>query len=211
MHYLSTMSRFLCPLCATWVWYHTYITAVISTYSSAEFSLIVADYPFLCCRNRTSRSTDVYHFTVLGTPGHYYAKTGLTFNRIIDLLEHYRTNDYENHLDIANIRLMHPLNRHDYVNAYSYASVEGRFENLLAHLQRLDEETGEEMCECGMVVREAILPNGWMIHQTPDTPKRLFFQHNELNLTQWEIPQGLWGKISPNQRRLLYENGISPS
>ncbi|XP_067932263.1 phosphatidylinositol 3-kinase regulatory subunit beta-like [Watersipora subatra] len=162
-------------------------------------------------KNRTAKSTEIYHFSVLGHRGHYYAKKGLMFDRILDLLEHYKTHDYENHLDIANIRLLYPVNKHDYVNAYSYATVESKFENLLAHLRQLDEETGEELCECGMLVAEAILPDGWMIHQTPDEPKRIFFQHDALNLTQWEIPNGLWGRATPNQRKLFFENGLAPS
>lgn len=143
---------------------------------------------------------------MLGTRGSYYAKKGVNFKRVVDLLQYYKNNDYENHLDIPNIRLVHSLDKPDYVTPYSYASVEGRFENLLAHLRQLDEATGEEICECGIGVRDATLPNGWMMHLTPEKPKLIFFQNDELNLTQWDVPEGLWEKITPNQRRLIHEN-----
>lgn len=166
--------------------------------------------PQLFFRNRTVTVTDIYHFAVLGTKGCYYAKKNVNFKRVVDLLEYYRDHDYENHLDIANIRLVYPLLKPDYDESmYSYASVEGRFENLLAHLRQLDEETGEEVCECGLIVKDAILPNGWMLHQTTvteDKKKYIFFQNNTLNLTQWDIPDGLWSAITPNQRRFIHEN-----
>lgn len=103
---------------------------------------------------------------------------------------------------------MHPLNKPDYDSPYSYATVEGRFDNLMAHLRQLDEETGEEICECGIAVKDAILPNGWMIHQNATKPKRIFFQHDGLNLTQWDLPDGLWSKITPNQRRFIHEHSL---
>jgi len=161
----------------------------------------------LCFRNRSAKKTDIYHFTVLGEQGSYYAMKGLFFNTIIQLLDYYRTNDFENHLDIPGIKLLHPVNKGDH--PYSYATVEGRFENLLTHLRQLDEGTGEEICECGIPVHDAILPNGWMMHQTPIEPKKLFFQHDELNLTQWEVPDGIWPKVRPDQRKFIRDRLVS--
>ena len=136
----------------------------------------------------------------------------MIFARIVDLIEFYKCNDYENHLDIKNIRLKHPLVNPNYVSPYSYATVGNRLEYLINHLTQLDEQTDEELCECGIRVKDAELPGGWMIHKTQssisaDQPP-IFFQHNELNLTQWDVPHTIIGKMSREQRNFIRRWGV---
>lgn len=141
----------------------------------------------------------------MGTEGRYYAKQGCTFNRIVDLLTYYKNNDYENHLDIPGIRLIHTINRPDYISPYHYAHVP----------ERSPADWGAsdpEFCECGMALKDTSLPEGWTIHQAPLTVpgeiRKVFFQNSQLQLTQWKIPEGLWDKVTPNQRRIIHEQSV---
>lgn len=145
--------------------------------------------------------TEIYHFTVLGSSGAYYAKQGITFNKIMDLLDFYKSNDYENHLDIPGIRLQHAVHRADFTSPYSYATIP---QHLPAHY----DGDSSEVCECGIPVKDSVLPEGWALHQTPEVPgepRRVFYQQDQLSLTQWNLPDGLRDKLTPNQRKIIQE------
>lgn len=152
---------------------------------------------------------------MLGEPGKYFANKAINFPRIAHLVEHYEKHDYENHLNITNIRLLHPLRSKNYDSPYSYAGVNDRFDILIAHLRHMDEETKEEVCECGIPIADSELPNGWMLHQVksekPGENPMIFFQNNALNLTQWDMPKGMWSKLTATQKRLINDRGIATS
>ena len=156
-------------------------------------------------RSKTSIKSEVYHFAVMGNPGSYFAKKGYNFNRIVDLLTYYKDNDYENHLDIPGIRLIHAVSHADYISPYHYAHVRERKPSDWG-------ASDPQICECGIALKDAALPDGWTIHQTPEVPgetRKVFFQNDTLSLTQWQLPEGLWGKITPNQRRMIYEQSFN--